>query len=101
MEFRGAHRSLKFRSRDHFTEKRVRLQKNVIFKKDVVNAYDAFFTQNTVIEIMKAAPHFETDAEVGVVIQIRAGRDNPVHKPGAHEWNYRSHADAGWGHRTG
>ena len=40
-------------------------------KENVVNPDHAFFAQDTVIEAGQTAPHFEADAEMRVVIDIR------------------------------
>ena len=86
---------------DHFAEKMIGFQQDVIFKENVVDADNAFFPQNTVVQIMQAAPHLETNAEMRIVVQIRAGRNDPVDKPGTHQWNDCGHAEAGRSHRTG
>ena len=45
--------------------------------------------------------HREPQGEVGVVIQIGAGRDDPVHEPRLHQRDETAHAKAGRRHRAG
>src|SRR5262249_4206565 len=80
----GAHRLLEFRRADDFAKELIGFQKNVVLKKDVIDADDAFFTQHFVIEIVQAAPHFEPDAEMRVVIDIGASRNDPVDESRSH-----------------
>src|SRR5262249_45412439 len=84
MKLRGTHRVLEFWSDDDFAEKLICLQKYVVVKENVVDADDAFFAQNPVIEIGQPSAHFEANAEMRIVIEIRAGRNNPVYKSRAH-----------------
>ena len=89
---------LEFRRADDFAEELIGLQQDVVLKKDVVNADDAFFAQDAVVEIGQPAPHLEADAEMRIVIEIGAGRNDPIDEPGAHQRNDRGHAEAGGRH---
>src|SRR5947208_9363567 len=77
----NAYNAARFREACHLFSERILaddvtigLQKNIVLKKDVVNADDAFFAEHAIVEVGQAATHFEADAEVGVVVEIRSCR---------------------------
>src|SRR2546425_13086973 len=100
MELGRAHCSLKFRRADYLAEELIRFEEYVILKEDVVNADDSLLTQNAVIQIVQAAPHFKADAEMRIVIEICACGDNPIDKTRAHQRDDGRHADACRRHRS-
>ena len=54
-----------------------------------------------VVDEWAAPVHREPETEVRVVVQVRAGRDHPVHEPRLHERDERGHAEPGGRHRAG
>src|SRR5947207_14270455 len=94
MKLGSADRPLKFRPADHFAEELVGFEENVVLKEDVVNPDDDFFPQYAVVEIVQAPPHLEANPEMGIVVDVCAGGNHPIDKPGAHEGNDGGHPDA-------
>ena len=70
-------------------EKRIGVEQHGIIKENIVDADDLFFTQNSVVEFSVALVKREPDAEMRVVIKIRAGRDDPVNKSSLDQRNQR------------
>ena len=42
------------------------------------------FAKNAVVKIVQTAAHFKSDAEMRVVVKIRACRNNPIDESGTH-----------------
>ena len=98
MKLRCAHGSLEFRRAYDLTEECVCLKKDIIFEENIVNPDYAFLTQQAVVQVVQAAAHLKTYAEMGVVIEIGAGRNDPIDEPGAHERYDGCHSDSRWRH---
>ncbi len=82
-------------------EERVGREQHVVVEEDVVDADDAFVAQHDVRLLRIPAVHREPEAEVRVVIEIRAGRDDPVDEPALDERNERRHAESRRRERAG
>ncbi len=78
MEFGAAHFSLELRAGDDLAEKGIGGEEDGVIEKDIVDAHDAFLPQHDVVHVRVALMQGESDAEMGVVIQIGARRDDPV-----------------------
>src|SRR5437773_3414235 len=88
MKLRRAHRVLKLCACDDVAKERIGLQQDVIVEKDVVDANDALFAQDAIIEIMQAAAHLQANSKMSVVVTIGSWRDNRIYKLGAHQAHY-------------
>jgi hypothetical protein len=82
-------------------EKRVGREEHVVVEEDVIDANDALFAQDDVRFLRVAPVHREAETEMRVVIEIRAGRDDPIDEPALDQRNERRHAQAGGRERTG
>src|SRR5438105_2244903 len=78
-----ADRPLKFRPADYFAEELVGFKENVVLKEYVVNPDNAFFPQYAIVKVVQTPAHLETNAEMGIVIEVCAGGDHPIDKPSA------------------
>jgi len=78
----GRHRTLKLRSFDYLAEECVSVEQHRVIEEDVVDADHFFFAQRDIGRVRVALVHSETDTEVRVVIEIGAGRDDPIDKAG-------------------
>ena len=101
MKFRSAHRMLKFLVARDLAEKRIGREQHVIIEKDVVDAHHALIAQRDVIGFGRALEHLQPDAEVGVMIKIRAGRHDPIDETIFDERDKARHAEARGRQRAG
>ena len=101
MELGARHRALEFLALNDLAEERVGRQQHVVVEEDVVDADDAFLAQHDVGLLRVAAVHREPESEMRVVIEIRAGRDDPVDEAALDERNERRHAESGRRERAG
>src|SRR5687768_14419771 len=68
----GAHVTLKLRTLNHLSIELVGRKQHVVFKEDVIDSDYALFAQNYVARLRVAAMHLQPDAEVSIVIDVRA-----------------------------
>src|SRR2546425_1673423 len=87
MKLGRRHCFLKLFPRNDLSEEGVSVQQHRVIKEDVIDANYFFFAQNNVGSCGIALVHLEPDTEVSVVIEIGAGRNNPVDKAGFDQWN--------------
>ena len=80
MKLRCRHWLLKLVRLDHATEKLIRVQQHRVIKENVVDAHDFCFPQDDVRRLRVALVHRQANAEMRIVIEVRAGRNNPVDK---------------------
>src|SRR5262245_24324744 len=78
MKFRRAQSLLKRVAATQRAIKAVRAEQVFIVEHDVVDADNAVFAQLQVVESRPRLVHVHSQGEVGVVIQIRSGANNPV-----------------------
>ena len=101
VELRSAHRALEFRGGDHFAEERVGVEQHRVVEEDVVDAHHALLAQLDVVGLVRALVHREPQGEVGVVVEVRSGRHDPVHEPRSHQRDDRAHPEPRRGERPG
>ncbi len=101
VELGARHGALKLRTLNDRPKKGVRREQHVVVEKDVVDPDDAFVTQHDVGLLRIPAVHREAEAEVRVVIEIRARGDDPVDVPALDERNERRHSKPGRRERAG
>ena len=94
VKLRTRHRPLEFLAGNNFSEERVGRQQHIVIEENVINADDAFFAQNDIGFLCVAAVHRESKPEMGVVIQVRTGRDDPVDESSFDQGNERRHSQA-------
>ena len=94
MEFRAAHRALEFLPLDDLPEEGVGAEQHVVVEEDVVDAHDPLFAQHRIACLCIAAVHRQTEAEMRVVIEVRARGDDPVHESRLDERDERRHAES-------
>ena len=95
------HRALELFALDEAAEEGVRVKQHRVVEEDVVDAHDLFVAQRDVRDGRVALMEREADAEVRVVIEVRAGRDDPVDEARAHERDERRDAESRRRQRAG
>ena len=85
--------ALELRALDDLPEERVRAEQDVVVEEDVVDADDAVLAQDGVACCRITAVHREAEAEVRVVVEVRAGGDDPVDEARLDERDDRRHAE--------
>ena len=101
VELIRGHRLLEFRPLDDLAHERIRVQQYIIVKQHVVNADDSLVAQLHVVEKGRPGKKVHAESVVEVVVKIRAGRDDPVHKTGLHQRHDRRRSEPGRGERPG
>ena len=89
VKLRARHRSLEFLAGDDFAEKRIGRQQHVVIEENVVDAHDTFLTKHDVRLLGVAAMHRQPQPEVCIVVEIRAGRNDPVDESSLNQRNQR------------
>ena len=92
MKFVRAHRPLELRSLDHLAHKGVGIEQHVVIEEHVVDADDAVAAQLHVVEEGRAGVELHAEAVMEIVVEIRAGRDDPVDKARVHQRHDRGFA---------
>ena len=87
MEFVCAHRALKLRTLNDLAHKCVGIEQHVVVEKDVVNPDDAFLAKMHVIKERRACVELHSETVVQIMVKVRAGTDDPVHKARFHQRN--------------
>ena len=80
---------------DQSAKKGVGIEQHVVIEEDVIDPHDLCRTQYTVVQFGIALMHRQTDAEVSVVVQIRAGRNDPINEAGLDQRDQGRDAEAG------
>ena len=93
--------ALELGARDHLAEEGVGVEQHLVVEEHVVDAHDALLAQLDVVGLEGAAVHREPEAEVGVVVEVRAGRHDPVDEAGLDQRDQRAHAEPGRRQRAG
>ena len=101
VKLRTRHGPLELGRANDLPEERVGGQQHVVVEENVVDAHHALFAQHDVGFRRIPAMHGEPEAEVRVVIEVRACRDDPVNESRLDERNQATHAEAGRGERAG
>src|SRR5262247_2186726 len=78
VELGAAHTMLELRTSDDLPEEGIGGQQYMVIEKDVVDAYYALLAQHHVVRVRIALMQGKPDGEVGVVIEISSGGDDPV-----------------------
>ena len=103
VELGRAHGTLELGRRDDLAEEGVRVQQDAVVEEDVVDADHALLAQLDVVHVERALVHAQAEAEVRVVVEVRARGDHPVHEAGLEQRDDRAHAEPrggqGAGHR--
>src|SRR5947209_5816170 len=68
----------------------------MVVEKDVVDSYDLFLAQSYVGGVRVALMKREANAEVRVVIKVRARRDYPVNEASLNQRNQSGDAESRW-----
>jgi len=79
----GRHVFLELRLAHDPAEVRVGFEEHRVVKQDVVDPHDAFRAQDAVVDVVSSPMQRQPEAEVGVVIEIRARGDDPIDEPRA------------------
>ena len=101
MEFVGAHGLLELRPLDDLAHEGVGIEEDIVGEEDVVDADDAVIAQDDVVEEGGTGEEFHAEAVVEVVVEVRAGGDDPVHEARFHQRDDGGGAEAGGGQRAG
>ena len=91
-ELRAAHRALELGALDDLPEEGVGAQQDVVVEEDVVDAHDAVLAQDGIACRWITTVHGQPKAEVRVVVEVRARRDDPVDEARLDERDDRRHA---------
>ena len=78
VELGRAHLALELRREEDLPVEGVGVEEHLVVEDDVVDAHDLVAPERDVVEIRAPPVHREADPEVGVVIEIRPGGDDPV-----------------------
>ena len=61
----------------------VGLQQDVVVEQNVVDPDHAVLAENPVVELVASLVHRQPESEVGIVVEVRPGRHDPVDETGA------------------
>src|SRR5271157_4283531 len=86
---------------DQLPVKRVRVQQRLVVEDDVIDADHVVLPQGVVVEVGPALVERQVQRVVGVMVEVGAGGDDPVHEPGRDQWNQAAHAQPGRSERAG
>ena len=95
-----AHRALELLPRAHLADELVGREQDTVVEEDVVDPDDALVAQLDVVGGRGPAVHGEAECEMGVVIQVRTGRNDPVDEARLHERDEAAHPEPGRRHRA-
>ena len=94
VELGGAHRAVELRRGDQLAVEGVGREQHVVVEEDVVDADDALLAQAGVVDLRLPLAQRHRQPEVGVVVEVRAGRDDPVDEPRLDQRDQRGEPDA-------
>ena len=86
---------------DQLAVERVGIEQGLVIEDDVVDADDVVLPQGVVVEVGPALVERQVEREVGVVVEVGAGGDDPVHEPGLDQRDQAAHAQPGGGQSPG
>jgi hypothetical protein len=101
VELRRGHLAAEGLPRDELAEEGIGVEEHLVGEDDVVDADDALLAQFRVVDERRPLVEREVQAEVGVVVEVRAGGDDPVDEAGLDERDDAGDADAGGGEGAG
>ena len=87
-------------ARAHLADELVGREQDAVVEEDVVDPDHALVAQLDVVRGRRAAVHREPEREMGVVIQVGAGRDDPVDEARLHERDEAAHPEPRRRHRA-
>jgi hypothetical protein len=101
VKLRGRHLALELRGVDDLAEEAVGRKQHLVVEEDVVDADHALLAQHDVARLCVAAVHGEPEPVVRIVVEVGAGRDDPVDEPRLDERDERRDAQARGRQRPG
>src|SRR5262245_45701115 len=85
MKLRGAERLLERLAATECAIKAIRSKEIFVVENDIVDANDLLFAQLEVVQSRARLVHVHAEGEVGIVVEVGAGADDPVDEAGLDE----------------
>ena len=101
VELRRPHLRLELGQVQHLAEEGVRVEEHLVVEQDVVDPHDPLVPKDAVVEERRSGVHRKPEPEVGVVVQVRPRRDDPVDEPRLEQRHDARHAEPRGGQRAG
>ena len=100
MKFGGSHRPGEDVVADQLAIERVGVEQGLVVEDDVVDPDHVVLPQREIVEVRPALVQRQVECEVGVVVKVGAGRDDPVDETAVDERDEAAHPEPRGGQRT-